>query len=261
MTRLLVGDRPALGTLPSFDCVTARSRPFAAQARRTSSFVWGLLASRVCKSVSNVVVEDIWVRWRGIVADPDMDRRRTLVGLPDPESNRRPTESTSASERARRESRRGFALRTTTPSSHDITLARAWCRRRRRGTSRSSLVHPCPCVTWSGGRVEGRAHLRQSRCHGLRRGVDDASAWRPVQSGGLIGDITMLHDVSGLVDGWCAGGSCALVVADNQGEASSPLGPSFAGHDSDASELLFGTPRHHDLRPSWRGRFGHEGVT
>ena len=78
---------------------------------------------------------------------------------------------------------------------------------------------------------------------------------------GLVGDVTFLHDVSGLVDGLGAGGGrCVLVVVDNNGggifsflsQATALSAPDF--------ELLFGTPRQHDLEAVARA-FGHQAVS
>ncbi len=77
---------------------------------------------------------------------------------------------------------------------------------------------------------------------------------------GLVGDVTFLHDVSGLVDGLGAsGGRCVLVVVDNNGggifsflsQATALSAPDF--------EMLFGTPRPHDLETVARA-FGHRAV-
>ena len=65
---------------------------------------------------------------------------------------------------------------------------------------------------------------------------------------GLVGDITMLHDVSALVDGFGeAHGSCALVVADNRGGGIFSFLAQRAAVDDARFERLFATPRAHDL--------------
>lgn len=78
---------------------------------------------------------------------------------------------------------------------------------------------------------------------------------------GLIGDITMLHDVSGLVDGVGGhGGSCALVVVDNNGGGIFSFLPQSDALEPAQFERLFGTPRDHDLATISRA-FGHQGTT
>ncbi len=77
----------------------------------------------------------------------------------------------------------------------------------------------------------------------------------------FVGDLTMLHDVSGLVDGLgTAGGTCVLVVADNQGGGIFSFLPQATTLDEGRFELLFGTPRTHDLRTVAEA-FGHDATT
>lgn len=77
---------------------------------------------------------------------------------------------------------------------------------------------------------------------------------------GLVGDITMLHDVSALVDGVGeAQGCCVLVVADNRGGGIFSFLAQRDSVDGASFEQLFGTPRSHDLVSVARS-FGHEGV-
>jgi 2-succinyl-5-enolpyruvyl-6-hydroxy-3-cyclohexene-1-carboxylate synthase len=78
---------------------------------------------------------------------------------------------------------------------------------------------------------------------------------------GLVGDLTLLHDVSGLVEGLGeVGGSCVIVVANNHG------GGIFSflaqAHEIAPSqfEQLFGTPRPHNLAAIAEA-FGHASVT
>lgn len=78
---------------------------------------------------------------------------------------------------------------------------------------------------------------------------------------GLIGDLTMLHDVSGLVDGLgIAGGSCVLVVLDNRGGGIFSFLSQATLLDHDRFEMLFATPRPHDLALVARS-FGHRSET
>jgi 2-succinyl-5-enolpyruvyl-6-hydroxy-3-cyclohexene-1-carboxylate synthase len=77
----------------------------------------------------------------------------------------------------------------------------------------------------------------------------------------LVGDLTMLHDVSALVDGLgTAGGSCVLVVPDNQGGGIFSFLPQATTLDPDRFELLFGTPRRHELDIVAQA-FGHDATT
>jgi 2-succinyl-5-enolpyruvyl-6-hydroxy-3-cyclohexene-1-carboxylate synthase len=71
---------------------------------------------------------------------------------------------------------------------------------------------------------------------------------------GLVGDLTMLHDVSALVDGLgSAGGTCVLVVADNRGGGIFSFLPQASRVEPARFEQLFGTPRPHDLHDRGSG--------
>ena len=63
---------------------------------------------------------------------------------------------------------------------------------------------------------------------------------------GLVGDLTMLHDVSALVEG-CPSGSATLVVLDNGGGGIFSFLSQRSVLDESRFEQLFGTPRTHDL--------------
>jgi 2-succinyl-5-enolpyruvyl-6-hydroxy-3-cyclohexene-1-carboxylate synthase len=78
---------------------------------------------------------------------------------------------------------------------------------------------------------------------------------------GLVGDLTLLHDVSGLVEGLgVVGGTCVLVVMDNQGGGIFSFLPQASALDHDRFEQLFGTPRPHDLEIVAKA-FGHSAAT
>jgi 2-succinyl-5-enolpyruvyl-6-hydroxy-3-cyclohexene-1-carboxylate synthase len=78
---------------------------------------------------------------------------------------------------------------------------------------------------------------------------------------GLVGDLTMLHDVSGLVDGLGeAGGSCVLVVANNRGGGIFSFLPQATTLPEYRFEQLFGTPRLHNLATIAEA-FGYASVT
>ena len=77
---------------------------------------------------------------------------------------------------------------------------------------------------------------------------------------GFIGDVTMLHDVSGLVDGLGdAQGSCVLVVANNRGGGIFSFLPQASSLPEEHFERLFATPRAHDLVEIAQA-FGHVGL-
>jgi 2-succinyl-5-enolpyruvyl-6-hydroxy-3-cyclohexene-1-carboxylate synthase len=112
--------------------------------------------------------------------------------------------------------------------------------------------------------VEWWASARTSRVFANRgvNGIDGVvSTALGVASGslalGLIGDLTMLHDVSGLVEGLGPnGGSCVLVVVDNRGGGIFSFLAQAQQLERDQFEQLFGTPRFHDLE-TIATAFGH----
>jgi 2-succinyl-5-enolpyruvyl-6-hydroxy-3-cyclohexene-1-carboxylate synthase len=77
---------------------------------------------------------------------------------------------------------------------------------------------------------------------------------------GLVGDVTMLHDVSALVDGPGANTSAVLVVSDNGGGGIFSFLAQAREVPAAEFETLFGTPRPHDLAVV-AAAFGHHGET
>ena len=76
---------------------------------------------------------------------------------------------------------------------------------------------------------------------------------------GYIGDVTMLHDVSGLVDGTGDNEtSCVLVISDNRGGGIFNFLTQAQTLGNEQFEKLFGTPRSHDLAKIAQA-FGHHG--
>jgi 2-succinyl-5-enolpyruvyl-6-hydroxy-3-cyclohexene-1-carboxylate synthase len=81
------------------------------------------------------------------------------------------------------------------------------------------------------------------------------------QAIGLVGDLTMLHDVSALVDGLGeAGGSCVLVVNDNRGGGIFSFLSQASALPHDRFEQLFATPRLVNLE-AVAASFGHSSTT
>ena len=76
---------------------------------------------------------------------------------------------------------------------------------------------------------------------------------------GLVGDVTMLHDVSALVDGAGDNTRAVLVVSDNGGGGIFSFLAQAHQVGEEQFETLFGTPRHHDLVAVAKS-FGHHGL-
>lgn len=74
---------------------------------------------------------------------------------------------------------------------------------------------------------------------------------------GLVGDLTLLHDTSGLVDALGGdAGCCVLVVIDNRGGGIFSFLPQARELPAQEFEALFATPRGHDIVALARG-LGH----
>jgi 2-succinyl-5-enolpyruvyl-6-hydroxy-3-cyclohexene-1-carboxylate synthase len=73
---------------------------------------------------------------------------------------------------------------------------------------------------------------------------------------GLVGDVTMLHDVSALVDTVGNDTSCVLVVSDNRGGGIFSFLAQARDVETEKFELLYGTARPHDLT-AVASAFGH----
>lgn len=115
--------------------------------------------------------------------------------------------------------------------------------------------------------VEWWAPVRRVPTHSNRgvSGIDGVvSTALGVASGAtalaLIGDLTMLHDVSALVDGiGTHGGTLVVVVANNHGGGIFSF-LSQAGLEHEQFETLFGTPRSHNLERVVES-FGHQALS
>jgi 2-succinyl-5-enolpyruvyl-6-hydroxy-3-cyclohexene-1-carboxylate synthase len=116
--------------------------------------------------------------------------------------------------------------------------------------------------------VEWFAPTRQSLTFSNRgvNGIDGVvSTVLGVASGGaaigLVGDLTMLHDVSALVEGLGeAGGRCVLVVVNNHGGGIFSFLPQASALSPERFERLFATPRRRNLAAIAEA-FGHASVT
>jgi 2-succinyl-5-enolpyruvyl-6-hydroxy-3-cyclohexene-1-carboxylate synthase len=265
MNWVVVGDATAQGTLPYFDALL-RDETFA-DANRPDVVVrlGGLLASRVLQERLRAwAVRTIGFDGAGFVSDPDRIIGEHIHGLPNPE-----VEPKADGEYVRRwnEASASVASWVRTQDASDaefneIAVARAVVATA--GERDVALVIGSSMPVRD---VEWWAPARTAPTYANRgvNGIDGVvSTTLGVASGssaiGLIGDLTMLHDVSALVDGLgAAGGTCPLVVVDNRGGGIFSFLPQASLVGAERFERLFGTPRHHDLGVVAQA-FGHESV-
>jgi len=261
----VVGDATSLGSIAYFDSLL-RDASFAEHVRPDVVVrLGGMPASRALQErLRTWRVRTIGFDGAGFVSDPDRlvtDRRR---GVPDPlhEPKADGEYARLWNEASTRVSDRLSCLDAEGDAMHEMSLARC--------VVDVSSRRGVPLVVGSSmpvRDVEWWTPPRTSRTFSNRgvNGIDGVvSTALGVAVGahaiGLVGDITMLHDVSALVDGFGeAQGTCALVVADNRGGGIFSFLAQRSAVDDDRFEQLFATPRAHDLVAIARA-FGHEGL-
>jgi 2-succinyl-5-enolpyruvyl-6-hydroxy-3-cyclohexene-1-carboxylate synthase len=248
----VVGDATALGTVAYFDALL-RDAEFAAQVKPDVVVrLGGIPASRILQErLREWKVRTIGFSGAGFLSDPDRLVGERFEGLPDPVQEPKAD---------------GEYLRLWSEAS---TLVGEWLATLDddRALSEPSVAR-CVVAT-SGARavplvvgssmpvrdVEWWTPPRTVSTYSNRgvNGIDGVvSTALGVACGaaaiGLVGDITMLHDVSALVDGLGdVGGTCALVVADNHGGGIFSFLSQRTSVEDASFEQLFGTPREHDL--------------
>jgi 2-succinyl-5-enolpyruvyl-6-hydroxy-3-cyclohexene-1-carboxylate synthase len=261
---VVLGDATAVGSLPYFDTLL-RVPTFVASVRPDVVVrLGGLPASKVLQErLREWNVRTIGFTGAGFVADPDRLVGELLAGLPsdlsEPKANGEYFQLwTNASHRVGE----WLATLDETAPLNEALVARCVV------TASTELA--VPLVIGSSMPVRDVEWWSESRTvptfsnRGVN-GIDGViSTVLGVAAGGsalgLVGDITMLHDVSGLVDGLgTSGGSCVLVVVDNNGGGIFSFLSQATALDHERFEQLFGTPRHHDLGAIARA-FGHAAI-
>jgi 2-succinyl-5-enolpyruvyl-6-hydroxy-3-cyclohexene-1-carboxylate synthase len=263
---VVLGDATAIGTLPYFDPLL-RVPDFVSGVRPDVVVrLGGLPASKVLsEQLREWSVRTVGLDGAGFVADPDRLISESFAGLPT-----RDTASLMASEtyvttwrNASNEVGRWLQTLQTECEISEPAVARAIvtaC-----NESGTSLVVGSSMPVRD---VEWWAPARTSATFANRgvNGIDGvvstilgvASSSRAL---GFVGDLTMLHDVSGLVDGLGTnGGTCVLVVADNRGGGIFSFLSQATRVEPTRFEQLFGTPRPHDLEVVAHA-FGHQAVS
>ena len=261
----VVGDATALGTISYFDPLLRDTR-FAQEVRPDVVVrLGGMPASRVLQErLREWRVRTVGFDGAGFVSDPDRLVTDCLVGLPDPlhEPKADGEYLRLWSEAATHVGEWLAKVDEEEDALHEISLARC--------VVEESTRRDIPLVIGSSMPVRDVEWWTPTRVAPTfsNRGVNGidgvVSTVLGVAAGsraiGLVGDLTMLHDVSALVDGvGDAGGTGVLVVADNHGGGIFSFLTQRASVDDVRFEQLFGTPRDHDLVTIARA-FGHESL-
>jgi 2-succinyl-5-enolpyruvyl-6-hydroxy-3-cyclohexene-1-carboxylate synthase len=264
---VVLGDATAQGSLAHFDALL-RCPDFVTRVRPDLVVrLGGIPASRVLAEQLRLwQARTVSLNGAGLVADPDRLIHEAYAGLPHGDiaplvANR--DYSATWRDASREVARWLETLETGTSSLNEPLVARA--------VVAASNASGVPLVVGSSmpvRDVEWWAPTRRSATFANRgvNGIDGVvSTILGVSSGsralGLIGDLTMLHDVSGLVDGLGdAGGSCVLVVVDNHGGGIFSFLPQARAIERGRFEQLFGTPRPHNLEAVALA-FGHAATT
>jgi len=260
----VVGDATALGTIAYFDSLLRDAR-FADHVRPDVVVrLGGLPASRALQERLRVWrVRTVGFSGAGFVSDPDRLVTDRFFGVPDP---------------LREPKADGEYVRLWNEASTQVS---AWLANLDQDDALNELS-VARCV------VDVSSRLDVPLVIGSSMPVRDVEWWTPARSAptysnrgvngidgvvsttlgvavgaraiGLIGDITMLHDVSALVDGLGdEDGTCALVVADNRGGGIFSFLAQRGAVDDERFEQLFGTPRALDL-VAIATAFGHESL-
>jgi 2-succinyl-5-enolpyruvyl-6-hydroxy-3-cyclohexene-1-carboxylate synthase len=264
---VVLGDATSQGTVSFFDPLLRDERFAAAVTPDLVVRIGGLAASRVLQEqLDRWNVRTVALSGAGFVADPGRLVHETVGGLPRRDVAGLRGDSSYVARWMGASSRVGewlSSMESDDDALDEPTVARC--------VVSAAGAHQVPLVVGSSmpfRDVEWWAPPRSSPTYSNRgaNGIDGVvSTVLGVCAGtrglGLVGDLTMLHDVSGLVDGLGdAGGSCVLVVVDNNGGGIFSFLPQAAALGTTQFEQLFGTPRSHDLARIAEA-FGHTSVT
>jgi 2-succinyl-5-enolpyruvyl-6-hydroxy-3-cyclohexene-1-carboxylate synthase len=259
---VVLGDATANGTLPYFDSLL-RSSAFIRRVKPDVVVrLGGLPASKVLgEQLRAWGSRTVAFAGAGFVADPDRLIGESFDGLParDDATLLGAENYVVTWTNAARDVGRWLELRDGDPDLNEPGLARVVVAVSNESGAALVVGSSMPVRD-----VEWWAPARESATFANRgaNGIDGVvSTVLGIAVGskaiGLVGDLTMLHDVSGLVDGLgSAGGTCVLVVADNRGGGIFSFLPQASRVEPERFEQLFGTPRLHDLTNVAQA-FGH----
>lgn len=257
---VVVGDATAQGTLAYFDTVLRHEELATSLRPDVIVRLGGLPASKVLgETMLSWAAPVVAFDGAGPVSDPAGIVGRVLAGLPATDSARGDVDYVARWERL--SASVGEWLDARTEGLTEPGLARAVVRASARHGVRLVVGSSMPVRD-----VEWWAPTRESSTYANRgvNGIDGVtSTILGVAAGdralGLVGDLTLLHDVSALVEGLGdAGGSAVVVVADNAGGGIFSFLPQASG-DPEHFARYFATTRPVDLVSVVRA-FGHRSV-
>ncbi len=262
---VVLGDATANGTLSYYDSLL-RSPEFAGRVKPDVVVrLGGLPASKVLgEQLRTWGSRTVAFEGAGFVSDPDRLVGESFSGLPPESDALLAAESYVVTWRnASREVERWLHEGVVDGELNEPAVARAVVRASNESGAALVVGSSMPVRD-----VEWWSPERESATFANRgvNGIDGVvSTVLGVAAGskaiGLVGDLTMLHDVSALVDGLGpAGGTCVLVVADNHGGGIFSFLPQASGVGHERFEQLFGTPRLHDLQVVAQA-FGHHATS
>ncbi len=260
----VVGDATALGTIAYFDALLRHARFAEEVTPDVVVRLGGLPASRTLQERLRAWrARTIGFDGAGFVSDPDRLVTESLRGLPDPQHEPKADgEYVRLWNEASTHVSDWLTKLDHDDALHELSLARCVVEVSARTNVPLVIGSSMPIRD-----VEWWTPARTAPTYANRgvNGIDGvvsttlgvAASSRAI---GLVGDITMLHDVSALVEGLGeAGGTCALVVVDNHGGGIFSFLAQRAAVDDDRFEQLFATPRAHDLVAVARA-FGHDAL-
>ncbi|MGC8499284.1 MAG: 2-succinyl-5-enolpyruvyl-6-hydroxy-3-cyclohexene-1-carboxylic-acid synthase [Acidimicrobiales bacterium] len=249
----VIGDATAVGTLAHADPLL-RHDEFARQAR--PDVVVRLGGAPASRSVAHWIAA--WgvpvIAWRGAgpVSDPDGLVERSLPGWPDVAAPQLVADASYASwwEGASDGIERLFDGQSGDTALDEVIVARSVVQAAGQADAAVVVGSSMPVRD-----VEWWAPARTTPTFANRgaNGIDGVvSTVLGVAAGGravgLVGDITLRHDLSGLADGLGPrGGSCALVVVDNGGGGIFSFLSQATAVEPASFERLFATPRTTDV--------------
>jgi 2-succinyl-5-enolpyruvyl-6-hydroxy-3-cyclohexene-1-carboxylate synthase len=262
---VVLGDATANGTLPYFDSLL-RSPEFVGRVKPDIVIrLGGLPASKVLgEQLRAWGSRTVAFEGAGFVADPDRLIGESFAGLPPHDGALVGEQSYVVTWRnASKEVERWLEAGDVDGELSEPAVARVVARASNESGAALVVGSSMPVRD-----VEWWAPARESATFANRgvNGIDGVvSTVLGVAAGskaiGLVGDLTMLHDVSALVDGLgSAGGTCVLVVADNRGGGIFSFLPQASYVEHARFEQLFGTPRLHDLQVVAQA-FGHDATS